>query len=135
MSQRNGSTLLCKALEQTGMAGVPNEWFNIDADSSLCATYNCTTYEELLSKLWEMGSSDNGVFAVKQSLFKSRFDQLQNELAQLQGIDPESLGHDTELWNDLFPNCKHIFLTRRNKIRQAVSWWKAINDNAWHLVI
>ncbi|NND09028.1 MAG: hypothetical protein HKN87_21865 [Saprospiraceae bacterium] len=35
--------------------------------------------------------------------------------------------------DDLFPNCKHIFLTRRNKVRQAVSWWKAINDNIWHL--
>lgn len=26
-TQRTGSTLLCQALEGTGIAGVPNEWF------------------------------------------------------------------------------------------------------------
>ena len=24
-------------------------------------------------------------------------------------------------------------MSRRNKVRLAVSWWKAINDNRWHL--
>ena len=31
-SQRTGSTLLCKALESTGIAGKPNEWFNCKPD-------------------------------------------------------------------------------------------------------
>ena len=44
----------------------------------------------------------------------------------------DDLNHDN-IWSDIFPNCQHIFLTRRNKIRQAVSWWKAINNNIWHL--
>jgi LPS sulfotransferase NodH len=39
---------------------------------------------------------------------------------------------DWSLWSDLFPHCTHIFLTRRNKVRQAVSWWKAIQDEQWH---
>ena len=26
-SQRNGSTVLAKGLESTGIAGIPNEWF------------------------------------------------------------------------------------------------------------
>jgi trehalose 2-sulfotransferase len=31
-----------------------------------------------------------------------------------------------------FPNGRHIFMTRRNKIRLAVSWWKAIQSQEWH---
>ncbi|MEN0006653.1 MAG: Stf0 family sulfotransferase, partial [Bacteroidota bacterium] len=37
------------------------------------------------------------------------------------------------IWSEIFPNAKHIYLTRRNKVRQAVSWWKAIQDETWHL--
>jgi LPS sulfotransferase NodH len=30
------------------------------------------------------------------------------------------------------PEHRHIFMTRRNKIRLAVSWWKAIKTQEWH---
>jgi trehalose 2-sulfotransferase len=44
-------------------------------------------------------------------------------------------GHDGTrpgIWANTFPNGRHIFMTRRNKIRLAVSWWKAIQSQEWH---
>ena len=36
-----------------------------------------------------------------------------------------------EILSALFPDLKCIWLTRRNKLRQAVSWWKAVQSNVW----
>jgi LPS sulfotransferase NodH len=37
-----------------------------------------------------------------------------------------------KIWEHALPNHKHIFMTRRNKVRLAVSWWKAIKTQEWH---
>lgn len=131
-SQRNGSTVLAKSLENTGIAGKPLELFNVD-NRSLHEHYGAKTYQELLQELWQCGMTSNGVMSVKHCLFSSRLTQIQREIADLKGISDVSQFAVEDFFNDLFPNCKHIFLTRRNKVRQAVSWWKAIKDNQWHL--
>ncbi len=62
----------------------------------------------------------------------SRHEPLVRELGQLQGmaeVDPWSW----KPFQELFPQCQHLFLTRRNKLRQVISWWKAIQDQRWHL--
>jgi trehalose 2-sulfotransferase len=41
-------------------------------------------------------------------------------------------GPRAHLWEKAFPNGRHIFMTRRNKVRLAVSWWKAIQSDEWH---
>ncbi len=131
-SNRNGSTLLCQGLEQTGIAGKPGEYFNLMESTSLCEKYGVQTYEDLKYKLWELGTSANGVFGIKHtnpSGHRAIFD----EIRRLRGISEGANITTEELLADLFPNCKHIYLTRRNKVRQAVSWWKAIQDNVWHL--
>ena len=126
-TQRSGSTVLCKGLEQTGIAGIPLELFNIDVGNSFSNTYKIATYTQLKTKLWKLGSTDNGVFGIKHDLHTARYNNLFTEILQLRNIkNQSSLNHDS-IWSDIFPNCKHIFLTRRNKIRQAVSWWKAID--------
>ena len=35
-------------------------------------------------------------------------------------------------WEAFYPACQHVFLTRRNKLRLAVSWWRAIQSDEWH---
>jgi len=117
------------ALDQTGIAGKPLELFNIGEEQTLCGHYNINGYKELKNKLWSLGSTPNEVMAVKNSLYTSRNQQI---ISELKSLTAEKNWSETEIWNDLFPNCKHIFMTRRNKVRQAVSWWKAINDGIWH---
>ncbi|MEM7574895.1 MAG: Stf0 family sulfotransferase [Bacteroidota bacterium] len=124
--------------------------------------YKVSNYAELRQKIWDLGATPNGVCAVKSSLFAARWDPLCEEMkallledGNLPGTsDPDfvppalTVGPNLRgtfgpaevqknsfqvLWGDLFPNCKHIFLSRRNKVRQAVSWWKAIKNESWHL--
>lgn len=131
-SMRTGSSLLCQALSDTGIAGRPGEHLQLmGADEpDLCAKYGVSTYPELRDKLWQIGSTPNGVFGSKYAMRHWHHQILHTELARLQGIDETS---EDAVWADLLPNEKHIFLTRRDKLRQTISWWKAIQDNVWHL--
>ncbi|MEL6672670.1 MAG: Stf0 family sulfotransferase [Bacteroidota bacterium] len=130
-SPRTGSTLLCKGLEQTGIAGVPGEYFNISQGDTFKDHYQISDFEELKTKLWSLGSSPNGVFAIKQPRHHSDYQRWLAEFRQLKGLPADA--PEAGLMDELFPNSVHIFLSRRNKVRQAVSWWKAIQDNQWHL--
>ncbi len=132
-SQRNGSTLLCKGLEHTGIAGIPGEYFNVMDSETLCEKYGVDSYEALRQKIWDLGTSSNGIFGIKHTMHTSRYSLIFDEIKSLRGLSKESKVSAEELLGDFFPNCQHIYLTRRNKIRQAVSWWKAIKDNVWHL--
>ncbi len=130
-SQRNGSSVLSKGLELTGVAGKPHELFNLVGEETLRQKHGAADYASLKRRLWEQGTSANGIFSVKHSMYTGRTQKIIEELKELRGISGPI--DENEFWSDLFPNCKHIYLTRRNKIRQAVSWWKAIKDNVWHL--
>lgn len=130
-SQRNGSSLLCEGLKSTGVLGKPDELFTIQPDEKLINKYKATDYQNLQDIIYNLGSSPNGVFGVKTNGPLKEDDPLIAELSKLPNV-----GKDTRsnylVWESLFPNCKHIFLTRRNKVRQAVSWWKAIVTKEWH---
>ncbi|QHT70421.1 hypothetical protein GXP67_29085 [Rhodocytophaga rosea] len=132
-SQRNGSTLLCEALKSTGIAGKPGEWVEIPPSNTLLEFYQANDYLDLQNKLWLQGTTPNGVFGLKANAPRKENDSIMWELAQIPGAGSTTLAH-SEIWENAFPHGKHIFLTRRNKVRQAVSWWKAIVTRQWHLV-
>lgn len=123
-SQRTGSTLLCKTLESTGIAGKPEEFF---LDIS-----NYSDPVAFQKFLWENGTTENGVFGVKLSMYKVGFEETLRLFRKLPGA--QALQSDVDVWNHALPGCRHIFMTRRNKIRLAVSWWKAIQSGEWHRV-
>ncbi len=128
---RTGSTLLCKSLEETGIAGKAGEFFTLFDNASLCEKYNVRTYDALKQRLWQEGTSSNGIFGIKLFYDKKIFD----EIRTLRFGDANMTISNEALLADLFPKCKDIFITRRNKVRQAVSWWKAIKDQQWHLAL
>jgi len=130
-SQRTGSTLLCKALEATGIAGVPRELFNHPPD--LLGTYRMAGYAELQEYLWNLGSTDNAVFGIKHSYCEPQFSLLIETLRKFPACPPTTTKR-TDVWKQVFPNHHHIFMTRRNKIRLAVSWWQAIQSEEWHVI-
>jgi len=132
-SQRNGSTLLCKALEMTNVLGKPDELFLLKPNETLLAKYNAENYQILQDKIYDLGSSANGVFGIKLNAPKKENDPLINELKLFPNARSKShLISNSAVWDKVFPSCKHIFLTRQNKVRQSVSWWKAIMTNEWH---
>lgn len=128
---RVGSSLLCQLLEDTGIAGKPGEHVTLHGQNTLRERYGITDYYQLRNKVWELGTGEKGVCGVKLSYHKHFSDHIVQDLALAKGISfPDS--HE-EIWKDFFPESKNIILTRIDKVAQAVSWWKAIQDNEWHL--
>jgi len=131
--QRTGSTLLCKFLEGTHRAGHPGEWLGeYYLNHDLFSLHNCRDLIELQNKFWSTGTTSNGVLGIKIGF-------VDNHLKEMLSNFRKSIGDhrstDYQLWELLFPKCRHIYMTRRNKIRLAVSWWKAIQTNQWHRLI
>ncbi|MFS0869336.1 Stf0 family sulfotransferase [Paenibacillus xylanilyticus] len=120
-SQRTGSTLLSEALSSTGLAGKPGEWLHFQQKSP------DTLKREDLEQMWEQGTTPNGVFGIKINFEQRWIDAIRNLYHLPSGVSR------AEVWSTGFPNCtKHIYMTRRNKVRLAVSWWRAIVSGEWH---
>ena len=126
-SQRTGSSVLCKALEDTGIAGRPNEWLHEYETYDLLTKYSVTDYASLQAKLWEVGSTPNGVFGLKVSMSEPHHTTMTEHFRKFPDC-PQGAIPRARIWEHAFPNCKHIFMTRRNRARLAVSWWKAIKS-------
>lgn len=155
---RSGSTLLCHALDQTGVAGHPQEYFealhrsgvprrpheyfdpdrhaNIverlafrempDGAAEPSPLWHPESYHEYLAWALEEGTTANGVFGAKLMWgYLGDFAQL------LRGIDGMAGRPLPELLDRAFPGLRYVQITRENKIRQAVSLWKAVQTQAW----
>ncbi len=129
-SQRVGSTMLTQALVDTGVAGRPREWLNVPSVGELLARYDAATVHELRDFLWREATTDNGIMGTKYGMTEALHCDLTSLLAGLVPGLPDPDGR--EAWSALYPNCMHVFMTRRNKIRLAVSWWRAIKSGEWH---
>ncbi len=121
-TQRTGSTLLCTTLEATGIAGHPGEWpegrlaDNVDAETARNA-------------LWSQQVTSNGVLGVKWSFYEPWLEDFFRVFG-LTGIE-QGFGH-RETWQTIFPNCHHVVMSRQDKVRLAVSWWKSICGGLGH---
>ena len=132
----NGSTLLCEALRNTDLAGWPEEYFEDLKHISIAeqlAEYSQFTHEplfpiqsgsdnfiEYLSRVLIVGSSPNGVFGAK--ILWSYFDDFICGLRQIPSYKETPV---RDLLPSVFPNLHYIWVTRRNKVQQAISFWQA----------
>lgn len=155
---RSGSTLLCRALDETGVAGHPEEYFealcrsgrprrpheyfdparhaNIierlafrempDGMAKPNPLWHPDTYDRYLAWALAAGTTPNGVFGAKLMWgYLGDFAQL------LRGIEGMAGRPLPELLARAFPGLRYIQITRENKVRQAVSLWKAVQTQAW----
>lgn len=129
-SQRVGSTMVSQALEDLGVAGRPREWLNASSAGDLLAKHGAANAHELRDVLWREATTSNGIMGTKYGPTEAWHRDLTSLLA---GLVPET--HDPDgrgAWAALYPSCRHVFMTRRNKVRLAVSWWRAIKSGEWH---
>jgi trehalose 2-sulfotransferase len=155
-TQRSGSTLLCELLKDTGVAGRPEEYFEASSDTGLpphpgdyledlprtgagirddatpprapehSSLRGLESYRDHLDRSFRLGTTDNGVFGAK--LMWRNLPDLQ----RLAGELPEYAGLDLhKLIERLFGNASYVWVTRRDKVRQAVSLWRALQTRAW----
>jgi LPS sulfotransferase NodH len=132
-TQRVGSSLLAQALEDTGVAGRPREWLNAANVAEVMQKHGVATAQELRHQLWRVATTSNGVLGIKYGMVP----KLHEELIELMAsVEPEGAPKNSDwserAWRQFFPNCRHCFLTRRDKVRLAVSWWRAIKSGEWH---
>jgi trehalose 2-sulfotransferase len=156
---RSGSTLLCHLLDQTGIAGHPEEYFEALRHSGLPRRpheyfeadrhaniierlafrempdgreptpnplWRPETYDRYLAWASREGTTPNGVFGAKLM-----WGYLGDFATLLRGIDGMSGRPVPELLAAAFPNLHYVQITRQDKIRQAVSLWKAVQTQAW----
>jgi LPS sulfotransferase NodH len=155
---RSGSTLLCETLERTGVAGRPREYFEalketgvprrpreyfwglrspevirllphdaqLDREAERSPTWSRDDYAQHLTAALREGTTPNGVFGAK--LMWSYFDDF---LELMRGIPRFGGKGDGSLLNAAFPELRYVFVSRSDKVRQAVSLWRALQTWVW----
>jgi trehalose 2-sulfotransferase len=155
---RSGSTLVCQALKATGVAGRPEEYFEalrktgrprrpeeyfigVDDQSIIdhlgergiaddpqprSPLWSRTAYDRYLEWAMDVGTTPNGVFAAK--LMWGYFDDFSGLLRNVPRFRDVPLA---DLLPAVFPDLTFVRVVRANKIRQAVSLWKAVQTATW----
>jgi LPS sulfotransferase NodH len=155
---RSGSTLLCRALDQTAVAGHPEEYFealrhsgrprrphecfdptrhvNIierlafrempDVAPTPNPLWDPDRYDRYLEWAIDAGRTANGVFGAKLM-----WGYLGDFAMLLRGIDGLASLTIPELLARVFPGLRYVQITREDKVRQAVSLWKAVQTQVW----
>ncbi len=122
---RTGSFLLAEALEGTGIAGRPQEYFESSLENLWMERLGIASEPEYFEKVMEEGTTSNGVFGAK--LFWFQFQYLLTKLDRTFGRSESN----PSLLNESFPNLRFVLLTRRDKVRQAISYVRAIQSDVW----
>ncbi len=124
---RSGSTLLCEALRNTGLAGNPDEYFGPMHVKRWDKEWKTKSKGEYLDKVMEQGRGENGLFGLKVMRV-----YWQNFIEFLQNATNVTEYQENEILNRCFPNLRYVWITRRDKVRQAISWMKFLQGTAWH---
>ena len=131
---RSGSNLLCNLLENTEIAGRPDEYFGKESESWIQKWGSDLSFGEYLSRVLQQGTTDNGIFGAKVFLIDGYGDECLIDLIRQAAGLPKYNGQRLsarELLADIFPNLHFIWLTRRDKVRQAVSLCRALQTQVW----
>jgi trehalose 2-sulfotransferase len=156
---RSGSTLLCHLLDQTGIAGHPDEYFEALRHSGVPRRpheyfdperhaniierlafrelpdgsepppnplWAPKSYERYLEWALAQGTTPNGVFGAKLM-----WGYLGDFADLLRGIEGNAGLPVPDLLSRVFPGLHYVQITRRDKLRQAISLWKAVQTQAW----
>ena len=155
---RSGSTLVCHALGETGVAGRPEEYFEAlrhsgrprrpeeyflgVEDPSIrdhlgeravgsdpqprSPLWSRAAYDRYLEWAFEAGTTPNGIFGAKMMWgYFGEFVSLVRNVPAYRDIPL------AELLPTVFPNLTFVRVVRANKVRQAVSLWKAVQTATW----
>lgn len=126
---RSGSNLLAETLAATGVAGRPIEYFNRRYERRFLESWGCsayTTYAEFIRLAIHFCRTANGVFGAKIQWYQT--DDLVNSIRRIQGYENYGLA---SIATAFFPGVRYIWIKRADKLRQAISYSRAIQSNTW----
>ena len=134
-SPRSGSTLLCSLLRATGVAGNPESHFHDPSIEAWLGYYGLepdpslperAVLDLIFKAAIEEGSGDTGMFGLR--LQRHSVDFFAEKLAVLH----PGPGTDVGRIHAAFGRTLFVYLTRRDKVEQAVSYVKASQSGLWH---
>lgn len=139
---RSGSHLLADGLTSTAVAGNPVERFPRPSDRSWESSaaerivpmakpptdddYDAALDAIYIDKILEYGTTANGVFGV--NIHRNQFEDAIKRI-RLYLKNNHSKPH--EILSQAFPNLSYLWLKRRDKVAQAVSWHKALQSGRY----
>src|SRR6266567_4729442 len=116
-TQRSGTHLLCSILRSTGIAGSPGEFFMSKAGETWEERWNAPSRAGFIERVFQDNTGTNGVFGAV--VMWSYFERM---LQMLQEVREYNRFSGAELLAELFNRPKCIWMRRRNRVEQAVSW-------------
>lgn len=136
---RSGSWLLGDGLASTGIAGIPREWFSMEAQGAnetnlsrrrwgILPPCESRTYKEFVDNVLQYGTTPNGVLGIK--CHQEQFELLPNKFRTIPAYAHVPL---REIIPAVFPNLRYVWLYRHDKIRQAISYIRASKTNIWRI--
>lgn len=131
-SPRTGSSLLGEALTTSRRAGMPEEFFDVHAQNEQywVNRLKIPAGASYIDHVEAATRTSNGVFGFK--LHWHQMPALVNRLLQGRPDTASLIGRPVfDLILERFPGMRFIQLTRRNKIQQAISYFRASDTNFW----
>lgn len=124
--QRSGTHLLCTLLRSTGVAGLPGEHFLAKPGETWELRWKSPSRMEYVERVLRENTTSNGVFGTV--VMWSYFDRTLQMLREI----PEYNARDgADLLAAVLHGPKYIWLRRRNRVEQAVSWAIACQTGVW----
>ena len=128
-SPRSGSTLLCRMLRETGVAGRPGSFFHGETLAAWAENLDLPNdppdITQIIDAALRKGRAGGTVFGVRQQ--SHSFALLRQTLAETR---PEKT--DRQRLEAVVGPLRYIHLTRPNKLDQAISLIRAEQSGMWH---
>lgn len=130
---RTGSSLLSEALTSTGCAGRPDEYF--DPDWSMIQhwmqQFQICNVSEYVDEVIKQTISSNGVFGVKLHWPQQKSLKQLLTYSSKTCVSEEPNSSISRLFGQRFDDVQYVWLRRRNKVLQAISYYRAVSTGIW----
>ena len=123
---RTGSWLLCGALRSTGIAGRPEEYGGPNDEATWKYYHKRPNHAAYFRNLPNELATPNGVRSVK--MMWSQFEQFEHDARYYSG---QVVGGMDAVHDFLLGEYVIVFLRRRDLLRQAISWDRAVQTDEW----
>lgn len=132
---RSGSTMLCDLLAGTGVAGCPDSFYRRQSIPDFASEFGVTVSDGIdgpdfdrayLDAVLREGSGDTGMFGLR--LMWRSVTELSARLGRLY----PGVASDAARFELAFGQLRYLYLSREDKVAQAVSRLRAEQSGLWH---
>jgi LPS sulfotransferase NodH len=128
---RSGSTLLSEAMYQAGGMGCPVEYFHLGFQPTMAKMWEAEDQASYIREAYRHRTDPTGAFGTKifwmdvidlcLDRHPEEAESINAELESCPDVAEKVYGLVKSIFEQMFPNPRYIFLTRRDRLRHAVS--------------